>query len=290
MKSPVSKITGLFIYILLVSLCLSQNAYAMGSSPPDRIKNAQKIASEQGMKSEYLHTSIFQLQAWTRIKEPGKPLRVYIEGDGFAWRSVSKPSWDPTPYDPLPLFLAGLDDFPNVAYLARPCQYAGIKEDMHCEERYWTEARFSEEVIVSMNEAVNQLKESAEARKIELVGYSGGAGVALLVAARRGDVTALRTIAGNLEPEAVNLRHHVSPLTASLDPLDIVEKIKAIPQSHFVGDKDDVVPLDIARHFVSLLSGGAFAEVVVNPGATHSRGWREHWRELLKRPLPGSSA
>ncbi len=288
MNSPVSKITGLFFCLLLAGSWLTiENTDAMGSIPPsERLKNAQQIADNQSMHGERLKTSIFQLQAWTRFKHSGKPLRIYIEGDGFAWRSASKPSWDPTPYDPLPLMLSGLDDSPNVAYLARPCQYVGVNEDARCEERYWTEARFSEEVIVAMNEAMNKLEDLAKAQKIELVGYSGGAAVAFLVAARRSDVISLRTVAGNLDPEAVNRHHHVSPLTDSLDPLNVLEKIKGIPQLHFVGDKDKVVPMDITQHFVSLLGKRACAEIVVNSDATHSHGWKERWQEFLHCPLP----
>ena len=268
-----------------------QHARAMGSAP-DRLKNAEQIAEDHGMHGERIATHTFQLQSWSRVRESGKVLRIYIEGDGYAWRSRSRPSWDPTPYDPLSLKLAGLDGFPEVVYLARPCQYVGVNDNANCQERYWTNARFSEEVIASMNEAVDELKKSVRAEKIELVGYSGGAAVALLIIARRDDVINLRTVAGNLDPEAVNLHHRASPLDESLDPLDFLKRVTSVPQLHFVGGRDKVVPMEIASHFISLLPEGSCADMAVVPNATHSSGWEENWEELLKRPLPceGSSS
>src|SRR3546814_2839304 len=63
----------------------------------------------------------------------------------------------------------------------------------------WTSARFSDGVIVSMSDALDRLKEEAGASSLDLVGYSGGGGVAVLLAARRRDVVSIVTIAGNLD-------------------------------------------------------------------------------------------
>lgn len=279
-----SQITGLFFCLFFLSL--SSDSLAGGVSPDRRREAAEEIAVQQGMRGELISTSTFQLQSWTRLTAPGKPLRIYIEGDGFAWSSSSTPSFDPTPRDPIVLQLAGLDNSPNLAYLARPCQYVGVSQDSHCQVRDWTDGRFSETVIVSMNEAVTQLKKEAQAERLDIVGYSGGAAVALLIASRRTDVATLRTIAGNLDPGSVNRHHHAAPLTQSLDPLNVLTKINHIPQIHFIGDKDKIIPMEITRHFVGLLPAGSCAEVVVVPGATHHSGWKENWRKLLSRPLP----
>ena len=61
-----------------------------------------------------------------------------------------------------------------------------------------------------MNEAIDFLIKKYQAGKIELVGYSGGGAVALLLAVRRHDIVSVRTVAGNLNPEAVNQYHKVS--------------------------------------------------------------------------------
>lgn len=289
MNSPVNKITGLFFCLLLFLFCHdSQHGPAMASYP-ERFKKSDEIARRYDMQSHIIETTKFKLQSWSRIQEVGKPLRIYIEGDGYAWRTWSKPSWDPTPRSPLFIELAGMDDFPNIVYLARPCQFIGAGESDICDQRYWTDARFSEDVIASMNEAISKLKETSQAPQLDLIGYSGGAAVSLLVASRRSDVASLRTIAGNLDPGAVNRKHRVSELKESLDPLDVIEKIQQIPQLHYVGDKDKIIPMDISRHFVSLLPATSCAKITVLPGATHNSGWKEHWKDLLKQPLPCAS-
>ena len=86
----------------------------------------------------------------------GDVLRVYIEGDGHAWQSRTRPSADPTPHNPVGLRLALADPSPApLLYLARPCQYARGEVLRHCATRYWTSARLSEEVISSLDAAVS---------------------------------------------------------------------------------------------------------------------------------------
>lgn len=128
---------------------------------------------------------------------------------------------------------------PNVVYIARPCQFT--RNDPACRSTYWTDRRFSEDVIASMNHAVDVLRAPA-AGPVHLVGFSGGGAVAALVAARRGDVASLRTVAGNLDHRALNAHHRVSPMPASLNAVDVAPRLAAVPQAHFVGTKDDVVP------------------------------------------------
>jgi len=172
-----------------------------------------------------------------------------------------------------------MDPVANVAYLARPGQY-GLAGHPDCDSAYWSNKRFSEEVIASMNEAVSQLAMQAEAQHIELIGYSGGAAVAVLIAARRHDIAGLITIAGNLDPNAVNKIHHVSPLQGSLDPMTVAEKIRDIPQSHFVGAQDKTVPLAIARAFVHKEGIKDYKSIIVVADVSHAQGWRENWKAL----------
>lgn len=71
-----------------------------------------------------------------------KQLVVYLEGDGRAWASRTIISADPTPVKPLAMWLARADGRPNVAYLARPCQYGGAGQSP-CSPRYWSSHRFA---------------------------------------------------------------------------------------------------------------------------------------------------
>lgn len=96
-------------------------------------------------------------------------LRVYLEGDGHAWATATQPSLDPSPHNLLVARLAVDDPTPN-AYLARPCQFVMAPT---CEPALWTDRRFSQEVVTSLSQALDQMKQRYGNREYELVGYSG---------------------------------------------------------------------------------------------------------------------
>ncbi|OQA58306.1 MAG: Alpha/beta hydrolase family protein [Candidatus Omnitrophica bacterium ADurb.Bin277] len=255
-------------------------------SSSERLETADRLARENGFTRTLIRTEPFLLTVYEKIREPGRPLRVYIEGDGYAFVTRSRVSWDPTPRDPLAFKLAALDPSPNIVYLARPCQYTSHEKDAACDFPFWTNARFSEEVICSMNAAVDSVVRKVQASGAELVGYSGGGAVAVLVAARRADVRSIRTVAGNLDPEGVNQYHGVSPLDGSLDPLEVAGAVKNIPQIHFTGGADEVVPFLAVNNWSKSSGPGACLRTVSVRGADHGRGWVEAWPELLGEPLP----
>jgi dienelactone hydrolase len=222
--------------------------------------------------------------------EPGKDLHVYIEGDGYAWVTRHRVSGDPTPRRPVALELAAEDPSPNVVYLARPCQYTPVEMDPACEEAYWTGKRFSEEVIGSMDQALDKFVRDARSPGIHLTGYSGGGAVAALVAARRQDVKSLRTVAGNLDPKGLNEYHEVSPLDRnSLDPLEVAGKLSAIPQHHFTGSEDPVIPAFIAERFAEKSKGSNCVHIIKVSDADHVNGWKEAWPRLLATPVDCSA-
>ncbi len=274
---------GFFCALLFAGAPFLAGCATLGGAFDSQV-HANRLAGESHFVKESVPTGVFTLTGFTRIQEPGKPLTVYIEGDGRAWLSKNRLSDDPTPVHPMTLKLATLDDSPNVAYLARPCQYDNSVLEQPCGPEYWSDKRFSEEVIASMDEAVGFLARQANSRQIHLVGYSGGGAVAVLVAARRKDIFSIRTIAGNLDPAAVNSFHHVPPLTGSLTPLSEAKTISSIPQTHFVGSRDKVVPPVAAENFLKA-SGSPCARIVPVDGATHHAGWTERWKELLKIPV-----
>lgn len=249
----------------------------------DRCAAADRVADRAGFEKSFIHESGFTLTAFTRFTKKGDPLHLYIEGDGTAWLSRTRLSEDPTPRTPLVLELAALDPASNVAYLARPGQYAA-NGSPGCDAAYWSEKRFSGEVVEAMNRAIDDLCRQTAAGAVHLVGYSGGAAIAVLVAARRSDVASLRTVAGNLDPDAVNRYHRVSSMKGSLDPMDAAANLKNIPQRHFVGSQDGVIPPGIAESFLRRAGKPDFRGITVVPGATHIKGWSERWKELLALP------
>lgn len=169
----------------------------------------------------------------------------------------------------------------NIVYLARPCQYTDHLDhslDKACHPGIWSNLRFSEPVIASMNEAVDKLKHQFKPSEIHLVGYSGGAAVAVLIAARRNDIASLRTVAGDLDHQMMSQYHKTTPLVGSLNPKDFVAKIAHIPQHHYVGAKDQIVPVFIGEDFVNEVAKSHPENVKfsVLPGVSHHQGW-EVW-------------
>lgn len=271
---------------LLVTVCVAflLTGCATSSLYLDRDLAARGIACKNGFTKNLIRGHDFVLLSYVRIGETGKPLVIYIEGDGLAWESRSRVSSDPTPADPLVMRLAALDPSPNVAYLARPGQYTSMGASP-CDAKYWTVKRFSPEVIEDMDLAVSRLRDMAGAQSVSLVGYSGGGAVAVLLAARRGDVVSLRTIAGNLDHVAVSKWNNVSPLEGSLNPIDYADKLKGLPQRHFIASDDKVVPSYVAESFAEKSGDEKHESITVVRGITHYSGWENKWRDLLDIPL-----
>lgn len=246
----------------------------------NRIAHADALAQTAQLTREILPTTSFALTAYVRITNPDRPLQVYIEGDGLAWISRYQPSPDPTPVQALGLQLAATDPGPNVAYLARPCQFTTMSDNPACQSAYWTNKRFSPEVVAAMQEAITQLSRRLHRQPIHLIGYSGGGAIAVLVAANRSDIASLRTVAGNLDHVRVNSLHAVSQMPESLNAIDVASQVANIPQIHFSGAKDSVIPPDIARTFVATVASTCASTRVIQQ-ANHEQEWVNVWRTLL---------
>ncbi len=272
---------SLLLMILLLSGCAKLSPARQTSL---RI-NTQANALQAGFSQSRIATRSFLLTTYQKFTEADKTLAIYIEGDGRSYLTRTQVSPDPTPINPLALKLAILH--PNtqpVAYLARPCQYTPQALDKHCTAAVWTDQRFSEPVIRSMNEAINVLKKKSKANTLHLIGFSGGAAVAVLIAARRNDVASLATVAGDLDPNTLSNYHHTTPLTDFINPLSVISNIIHIPQQHYAGEKDRIVPAFIAEQFVNAVKGAGGLKVnrIILKNATHHTGWEEAWLDLLQ--------
>jgi hypothetical protein len=279
MLSPASTRATLFAgalpgVLLLVSLI-------SGCATLDRDAHANAQAGPAGLRRELIDTDSFVLTAFSRISKPGEPLDLYIEGDGLAWISRSEPSLDPTPREATGLALAAADPAANVVYLARPCQFTPMTMNSRCGVPYWTGKRFAPEVVASMNEAVSQFAARVPGQRINLVGYSGGGALVVLIAARRTDVASIRTVAGNLDDEFVNQLHRVSPMPASENPIDYAARVAAIPQIHFSSTVDTVVPPVVAQRFVDA-AGKHCAQARTVLDVAHDGDWSRLWPALLR--------
>lgn len=150
---------------------------------------------------------------------------------------------------------------------------------------YWRGKRYSEDVVHAVNAAIDMVKLSSGASRVSLAGFSGGGALAVLVAARRDDVVALRTVAGNLALDVFCGAHDISPLEGSLDPLTVASALKDIPQRHFIGSRDRVVPRAAAEAFLDAQGDMEHKRLIVVEGVDHMEGWRARWPGLLAEPL-----
>ena len=267
---------------LLTLACLMLAACTSLPTPTARRDTADALAARQGWQRVVLPAGDFQLAAYVPdVRTSAETLTVYIEGDGFAWLSPSQPSADPTPIAPVGLKLALAQPAGNAAYLARPCQFVDA-ERTGCSARYWTSQRFAPTVIAAEDRALDALKSRFQARRLTLVGYSGGGAVAALLAARRSDVTRLVTVAGNLDSAAWARHHHVLPLTGSLNPADAIGALEGIPQWHFVGGRDAVVPPVLVESFADRFPAERRPVVRIEPEFDHACCWVESWPRLMQ--------
>ncbi len=211
-------------------------------------------------------------------------LVVYIQGDGLPYIRRDTVSPNPTPGYPLALMLALEDPAPNVLYLARPCQFTGRSEPeawRECSEMDWTLGRYSPQMVDAMNKALDQARERFGAKRLHLVGHSGGGAMAALLAAVRADVAALLTVAANLDHAAWTRHHGVTPLRYSVNPVSIAASLRSVPQLHFRGRRDQRVPPYTTEVFFTILGKADCIEVVDVANVAHGRDWVPLWRDKL---------
>lgn len=238
------------------------------------------LAKKTGWHERSIQTPLFTLKTY-RSPAPKKAntLTIYIEGDGLAWLSEEVPSSNPTPLVPTGLRMAIHDQKSNpIVYVARPCQFVVKEEWAGCRQAYWTHLRFSPEVISAMNQAVEELKNEYHAKQIVLIGYSGGGTIAALITARRTDVIQLTTVAAILDIDFWARRESLTPLYGSLNPADAWSNLISVPQTHWVGGKDIVVPKEVALAFAQRFPATKKPKIKVLSAFDHTCCWATDWK------------
>ncbi len=242
---------------------------------------ADSLARLHGWAGSWLEAGRFSLLTYRPFVWRGTgDLTVYIEGDGRSWISRTELAADPTPRTGRVLKLA-VRDPGDAAYLARPCHYLDAAQIAGCHQRYWSLARYGEDVVEAIDAALDTLKRRAGADRLRLVGYSGGAQLAILVAARRNDVTGIITIGGNLDHRRWTVSQGVSALTGSLNAADVADVVRDIPQVHFLGELDTTVGREVIDSYLARMPVMSQSRVIVVPGYDHGCCWADNWPGLL---------
>lgn len=208
----------------------------------------ENTKTAQNIKQKNIETKNFDIFTLQNNLKKCKNISVYIEGDGFAWKTRNIISSNPTPLNPIGLKLMLANKNKCSIYLARPCQYINSK---NCSKKYWTSHRFSEEIIVSYEEILLKIKNINHNNTFTLLGFSGGGAIATILSTKRNDIKKLITIAGNLDTKAWTDFHDITPLKGSLNPANFTSKLESINQMHFIGKKDNIIPKIIYNSFES---------------------------------------
>jgi len=247
----------------------------------ERYLDAKKVSLKYHWEEKKIDTGEFILNSFEspNHSDDSDTVTVFIEGDGFSWINRHTPSDNPTPKNPLALKIALNLNLNNSAYLSRPCQNVFLDQFKNCTESIWTTNRFNQTILHSMDIGVSEIKKSYHAKKVKLVGYSGGGVIALLLAANRDDVIEVVTIASNIDTDRWSEYHHLTPLNV-LNPA-LIENLHTLPQTHFVGSDDSVVPPLIVESYVKRYPKNQLPIIQIVNGYNHSCCWEQvemYWK------------
>lgn len=215
-----------------------------------------------------IQTDTYKLASWQKITDTKSPIRIYIEGDGYAFNHLGYPTTNPTPRGTFLREIAFNDLNANVVYLARPCQFV---EDKRCSQKDWTTGRFSQDIVNSTAQAIKNISGK---QPIILIGYSGGALLSGLVIEQNSKLPVKKwiTLAGVLNHTKWTEDLNLPPLKDSVE----LKKLPSIPQLHLIGDKDKTVSYKLTKSIVDNKN------LIVIPNATHDRGYEAHTRIIYQ--------
>lgn len=232
--------------------------------------------------------SISPMSVWahniTPLKNPGAAasvLHVYLENDGAPYLSPQHIAANPSLRQSFfALKLMQQDRAPSL-YISRPCYgFAHDALPQTCTAKYWTTARYSQEIVDALSQALDVGKQQVNLaeRKIVLIGHSGGGALAMLLAGQRADVTGVITLAGNLHIDAWTQLHGYHPLTESINPFHQARLPAQIKRWHFAGTDDRNIP----PHLLALTcQRDRDAECKTLDKVAHEFGWLGHWPGIL---------
>ena len=243
------------------------------SRPLAKTEIAKRIASPAWMLKREIPASPFLLTAYERIHEYKSDANLYIGGNGD------------TPLNPVALHLASKDNAKNVIYIARPCQYSGmLDESADC--NYTGDNQYNAEVIEAYNIALDEISARYQVRSFNLIGYDGGAVIAANLGATRNDIASIRTVAGIMDTDAMDGLNPEKPATYTpQNPSLIASEITEIPQYHFIGGQDKVVPPSVLHSYLQSVPPTRCIQYEMIQENEHSEGWVQKWPELLERPV-----
>lgn len=255
-------------------------------NPPEVLRSeaADRIASPAWMIKRPINSAPFSLTAYERMHERHEPGNIYIGSFDVQTNEKNTKISNPTPINPVALHLASKDNAHNLAYLAGPCQFSGdfpnlvqqaLEEPSQapagCTAEYWDNTNIDAQMLESYQNAVNDIVARYDIEGINLIGYGKGAAIAAALAATRDDVLSMRTVAGDF---------------TALDTPQYASALNQLPQHHFIGGRDTVVPSIVLHEYLNEVGPSECIKYTLIEDAEHDRGWVDQWPQLLKQLPP----
>ena len=258
----------------IILFCISLNVL-LGCS--HKLSTLDIEASLHGFSREITQGKDFQHVIYKRdATDNDSTLHVYLDGDGQPWVDNHQVSADPTPVNPIMLKLMAMDRTAAI-YLGRPC-YHGLATLPACNPALWTSARYSLAVVDSMQQVLTNYIKLDGYSELVLIGHSGGATLAMLLAERINATRAVVTVAGNLDTDAWSEYHRYSPLKDSLNPALQPLLNPGKQQYHLIGKTDKNIPYHIVKNFLNKQSN---ARILHYENFDHDCCWDTIWPDFL---------
>lgn len=255
---------------------------------------ANRLANPAFMNKRTLEAGDFVLTLYERIHDRGGIADLYIGGDD------PEIAYDGMSGSLIGLHLASRDKAKNVIFIARPCQFdVGANKwlssyqdkDQSCDLKYLKTARFAPEVIASYNAALDELRARWGITGFNLYGHSGGGVIGALLASERHDILSLTTVSSMLDNVAYSAAkskegkgwyNQYQPLTDSLNAADIAAQLSALPQYHYIGGADEVVPPAALFGYLKNIGLTNCVHYTMIQENGYTAGWVDKWPDLLK--------
>ncbi len=248
------------------------------SSVEMRKASIQNIAKKNNFTAEIVSGKDFQVQTFIKNINNKGFARIYLEGDGLVLNSQGFVTENPTPSPAMALKLMAMDSSECIKIaILRPCQYVS---DEACQPLYWTTGRYHPKVLQAVLHTIKHYQNQLKFQEFEVVAYSGGASIInLLVSNYNLKPKKITTFAGNLDHQEWTKHHNFQPLFES-SLIDNFKNIALIPQTHFVGKKDNLTTPELAHSFCKKVNS-SLCQVKEIPNYEHADCWEKIWLSEL---------
>lgn len=126
-----------------------------------------------------------------------------------------------------------------------------------------------------MEKVIDQWVEQGQ--EVVLIGFSGGANMAVQLAARLPNVVGLITVAGNLDAGSFSRYHRLPPEVYGNNAV-LLEALAQLPQLHYTGGQDRIIPPELTvLQLAPVLGHQHCVEVVEQALADHHGPWSMEW-------------